>query len=44
MFTPLLKEKMEFKILIKVGLILFLVIGVIILIEIQEPYYFEMQG
>ena len=44
MFVPLLGEKMSSKEWIKAGLILFLVIAVIISIEIQEPYYFEMQG
>ena len=44
MFVPLLGEKMSLKKWMKVGLILFLVIAVIIAIEIQEPYYFEMQG
>ena len=44
MFVPLLGEKMSSKRWIKVGFILFLVMAVIIAIEIQEPYYFEMQG
>ena len=44
MFVPLLGEKMSSRKWIKVGFILFLVIVVIIAIEIQEPYYFEMQG
>ena len=48
MFVPLLGEnilsKISSKKWIKVGVILFLVIAVIIAIEIQEPYYFEMQG
>ncbi len=47
MFTPLLKEKEESMVLkdwVKSAIILFLAIGVIILVEIQEPYYFEMQG
>jgi hypothetical protein len=47
MFTPLLKENRESmasKDWIKSGIILFLAIGVIILVEIQKPYYFEMQG
>jgi len=44
MFVPLLGEKISSKRWIKVGFILFLVMAVIIAIEIQEPYYFEMQG
>ena len=44
MFVPLLGEKLSSKEWIKAGLILFLVIAVIVTIEIQEPYYFEMQG
>ena len=44
MFVPLLGEKISSKEWIKAGLILFLVIAVIVTIEIQEPYYFEMQG
>ena len=48
MFVPLysfyIKERIESTDWMKIGLVLFLVIGVIILIEIQEPYYFEMQG
>ena len=44
MFVPLLGEKMSSKEWIKAGLVLFLVIAVIVTIEIQEPYYFEMQG
>ncbi|RUM74042.1 MAG: hypothetical protein DSZ11_04665 [Sulfurovum sp.] len=44
MFVPLLGEQMSSKRWIKVGFMLFLVMAVIIAIEIQEPYYFEMQG
>jgi len=44
MFVPLLGEKMSSKEWVKAGLILFFVIAVIVTIEIQEPYYFEMQG
>ncbi|HIC78049.1 MAG TPA: hypothetical protein EYP02_02590 [Sulfurovum sp.] len=44
MFVPLFEIEIRFKDFIKVVLILFLVMSVIMFIEIQEPYYFEMQG
>ena len=44
MFVPLFETEIRFKDFIKVVLILFLVMSAIMFIEIQEPYYFEMQG
>lgn len=43
-FISIFRKKRELKELIKAGVILFLVIAVIIFIETEPPYYFEMQG